>query len=282
MDKLNYQDLEDVRTADGMPPDWLEVTDVDVKRLRDDRSAIQPGDEVAFVATASFRVTQDAIAKLKETSGQSTSIYDDLIPGDELLVIGPDAELRSEKVAIDEDSVALWIAEHYAFTFLLNGREHAAFDEVGRIRVTTNSPTTHKPRLALPWIRTLNTAEIKDDYIDVDVRIGVPPPPPTPKPGVPMTAWKILATGGDTNLAAQLDIEIPTRSVHRLRGRAFRVPFEGCEDELRFSVSFADPPVNVDLKDRRRDALEDATTPALPARPAEAPRSTQAPRNRNR
>jgi hypothetical protein len=166
--KLNYDILEEIRNQHAQI--HLEVTNVDVKRLRDDRSEIFGGQDIAFVATASFRATPDGIAVLRDYTG-----HDDLGVGDELFVIGPDAELRSETLPIDEDSVALWVDDHYTFTFTLNGVDDGPsgpFQDLGAITIETESPADHEPKLALPWLKKLNTGVFKDGYIDVDVRIA--------------------------------------------------------------------------------------------------------------
>jgi len=60
--KLNYDILEELRkSTQGIQ---LEITNVDVKRLRDDRSEIFGGQDIAFVATAAFRATPDGIGVL--------------------------------------------------------------------------------------------------------------------------------------------------------------------------------------------------------------------------
>jgi hypothetical protein len=204
MDKLNY-DILDTLTK---PPNGdnfvliFEVTNVDVKRLRDDHSEIHAGQEVAFVATASFRITAEGLKRLRDLKSQGD--IGSLAVGDELFVIGPDAELRSDKVEIDEDSVALWIAKHYTFKFLLNGEVRDVFRDVGRVRIATASPVGHARDMALPWIVKLNTAAVKDDYIDVDVQIN-----PMPLATGPINTTKLLSTP-----ASSASIDFDQASVH--------------------------------------------------------------------
>ena len=169
----------------------LEVTNVDVKRLRDDRSDIIGGQDIAFVATATFRATSSTTAMLKQQIKNG-----DIAVGDALFVIGADAEVRSETLEIDEDSVALWLNDHYAFTFTLNGVDDSGdgtFQDLGAVAIATTSHEPHEPTLVLPWLRKLNTGAFKDGFIDVDVRItenNVDPP------GDVATTWQL-----DTNLA---------------------------------------------------------------------------------
>ena len=83
---LNYQALSQLPA--GL---LLDVCDVDVQRLRDDRSEIMTGDEVAFVAVAKFRIPLDAGAL-------AAPFWNSLGPGDEVFWIGNDAELRIRQV----------------------------------------------------------------------------------------------------------------------------------------------------------------------------------------
>lgn len=228
MEKLNYAMLETLIQKAA-----LEITNVDVKRLRDDRSEIQIGEDVAFVATASFRLTPLGATLLHKLPGS-----EQIAVGDELLMIGADAELRSETIAIDEDSVALWLAERYTFTFLLNGEARHLFRDVGRVRVNTKSPPSHPTDLALPWLKKLNTASVKDDYIEVDVRIEenelLPPPPPEPEP----TRWQladersIAFRNGEqvVDLDVDLEVDVEARPLHELVGKKFRLQLKHADD----------------------------------------------------
>jgi hypothetical protein len=236
MDKLNYTLLD--RLLDTPEGVGLEVTDIDVKRLRDDRSEIEFGQDIAFVATGSFRLThagRDILGRIQA--------FNDVAVGTELFAIGPDAELRSQAIAIDEDSVALWLADRYGFKFTLNGKDSDLFHEVGQVRLRTKVPGPHHEPdapVALPWIRKLNTAVVKDDYIDVDVvidepdtgppvpppsttqrwsladGIAFPPPPPNnPEPTSPFELSIAVELGSDTleQLATQrreLRVAVPT------------------------------------------------------------------------
>lgn len=200
MEILNYQVL------DGLFNDklFLEVTDVDVRRLRDDRSEIQLGQDVAFVATAKFRASNTAIKALADRLAASH-----LAAGDELLVIGPDAELRSDKLEIDEDSVALWIKDHYDFAFLLNGSASDAFRKLGPIRVATEIPADRPSQITLPWITRLNTAVVKDDYIDVDVQISPRAPSSSPTKAANLVLVNdFVVERGPAKLKAWLELNV--------------------------------------------------------------------------
>jgi hypothetical protein len=180
MQRLNYSLLEELTTQPtpvGENLLALEVTNVDVKRLRDDRSEITGGQDIAFVATATFRATSDGIGALRKYTGAGN-----LAVGDELFVIGSDAELRSDTLPIDEDSVSLWINDHYTFTFTLNGEADTGdgpFQDLGAVAIVTDSPSDADDKLALPWLRKLNTGAFKDGFIDVDVRIAEKDTEPT-------------------------------------------------------------------------------------------------------
>jgi hypothetical protein len=238
---LNYDILKTI-AVDSMknPRRILEVTDVDVSRLRDDRSEIQIGDEVAFVAAATFRLTVEGAGSL-----QAMAIADaaTLVVGGELLVIGPDGELTSDVLPIDEDSVSLWLAEHYSFTFLLNGADNGPFVPINRIRVKPGSSPHNKPKLELPWLRKLNTALVKDDYIDVDVRID-DSDPSTNRPGP--AAWRsaIAFKPSDMNrsvVIASLVLDGSDAAIAKLGGKTIHVPLDGCSnlaDDVRLAITF--------------------------------------------
>jgi hypothetical protein len=190
MDKLTYEALDHL-VAGGQIN--LDITNVDVKRLRDDRSEIQLGQEVAFVATAAFRINGDGLTALKAAAPKGA--LSNLAAGNELLVIGTDAELRSEHCEIDEDSVALWLHDRYKFKFTLNGKHRDdgrdVFTPMGQVHIKTGSPEQHPHKLALPWLTKLNTAEVKDDYIDVDVRIEESEPDASHKQPPPLSVVEI-------------------------------------------------------------------------------------------
>jgi hypothetical protein len=217
MDKLTYEVLNEiVHASEGA--EAIEVVNVDIKRLRDDKSDIQPGDEVAFVATGSFRLADPNTTVLDRLMGHGL----DIAVGDELFAIGPDAELRSKKLPLDEDSVALWLAQNYKFTFLLNGDE-GAFGPLGPVRITTPSPASHDAVLVLPWLQKLNTAAVKDDYVDVDIRIdsvapaALPPPPPAPIAlGLPTITTSVISADRGFNVSLAVTAEITATSAAQL------------------------------------------------------------------
>ena len=240
MDKL------DAGVLDKFPPPlstYLEPTNIDVKRLRDDRAEIQLGDEVAFVATLAFRVTHEGLALLKGWEPTQSAGLKELAAGDSLFTIAADGDLVSTGLPIDADGLSKWIAERYEFAFLLNGGTHHAFGPVGRGRVATDDTGRGKP--AQPWIQKLNTAAIKDDYIDVDVQITERSKP------VDTTARKfqfVLGTAahdldGPTRLVAQLVLQ--TSATAKLAGRTIDVPLEGCADGAWLHIAFSEQPDSV-------------------------------------
>lgn len=240
--KLNFDILDRLEHP-------LEVTNVDVKRLRDDRSEIQLGQEVAFVATASFRVTPEAQTALGPLVPNAA-----LAVGDELLVIGSDAELRSD-LPIDEDSVARWIDKHYKFDFVLNGKPSPALRAFGPITVKTDDAGTTDDKFVLPWLVKLSTIQVKDDYIDVDVQISEPGQTSsqgssdavfrgqvaTPKLD-PVTASQ---TGGEGPLVVELALELVAASsdLATLAGQTFRVGLIADDSNARFDLVVTVPPL---------------------------------------
>jgi hypothetical protein len=238
MARLTYQVLDDLFTTHNL---YFEVTNVDVRRLRDDRSEIQLGQDIAFVATAAFRASATLTKVLAERLAANH-----LAAGDELLVIGPDAELRSDKLELDEDSVALWLKDHFEFTFLLNGVKTDAFRSLGEIRVATPVSTGRQSQLVLPWIRLLNTAAVKDDYIDVDVQIT----PPAAANTTPEPADLVLKANFDDGsegraLDAWLELRVHPELVGKLGDKTYHLDL-GAPGHLQLAVRFGHPPSSQD------------------------------------
>lgn len=236
MEILNYQVLEDLFNGVNGKRLYLEVTNVDVRRLRDDRAEIQLGQDVAFVATATFRASGEVA---KELGDRLKARH--LASGDDLLVIGPDAELRSDKLEIDEDSVALWIQKHYQFAFLLNGAPSPAFRTIGAVRVATHTPQDHPEQMSLPWITRLNTAAVKDDYIDVDVQItaldAAPDPVVVPDAEL-ILGFDDASDDSPAPVLATLELEVPGKLLDKVVGQAYVLALDapdGVKLALRFS-----------------------------------------------
>jgi hypothetical protein len=217
---------------------YLEPTAIDVTRLRDDRSDIQLGDEVAFVATAAFRVTSLGASTLASAvPGGLQVLLRDLAKEDVLFSIGADGELVSSTVPLDNDSVAQWVTDNYDFAFLLNGARHAAFGPVGRVRLSPDDTKAMQSR-TLPWIQKLNTAAIKEDYIDIDVRLEPAPPSAT------TTAAGFLEYEVDYRLrtnthavlpAARMVLRVP---VAHLAERAIKIPLDDHPDGAHLQIVF--------------------------------------------
>ncbi len=262
MRKLNYELLEGLVTH-GRP---LEVTDIDVKRLRDDRSEIHAGQEIAFVATASFRLTAAGCRTLQQQLDAGH-----LAVGDELLAIGPDADLHSDKLLIDDDSVARWIAHRYVFEFVLNGKPSAAFHDVGLVTVKLDDSGTASGELALPWIKKLDTIQVKDDYVDVDVQIRERLVTSHPVPRPTAERWEIdkrqihVGPQGarvlDVELAFELDdlATLPATVKHK----TFRVGLQADDDD-----------------DARFDLIVTITEPAVASKKPAPPRLKTSPKHR--
>jgi hypothetical protein len=238
MDKL---DASTLYTLFKQPiNNYLETTDIDVARLRDDRSEIQLGDEVAFVATVSFRVTSLGASTLASAvQGGLGVLLRDLAKEDVLFSIGADGELVSSNVPLDNDSVAQWIADNYVFGFQLNGARHAAFGPVGRVRL---SPDDTKPAhsRALPWIQKLNTAAIKEDYIDVDVKLELAPPTTTATAAAYVeyvVPYQIRTNTSAVLPNASMVLRVP---IAHLGERAIHIPLDNHPDGARLQILFDD------------------------------------------
>ncbi len=125
MPMLDYNALQSL--VDLENSHHLEFVNVDVRRLHDDRADIQYGDEIALVASFTAKITAAGARRIKRHEGCG-----DISAGDKLFVVSTDAEVRSEVVELENEHVIRWIADHYDFIFLLNGREHGSFREVTR------------------------------------------------------------------------------------------------------------------------------------------------------
>lgn len=258
--KLNYETLDEMlqyRTT-SKSGRMFEILNVDVKRLHDDHSEIQLGQEVAFVATFAIHITQDGIDALQiVASGALADCCRQLAHKDELLVVGADAELRSDKVPIDEDSVALWIRDKFTFTFLLNGEEdtdkNSMFSEVGRVQLHTDSPAQHPPDFALPWLKKLDIGHLSEDYVDVDVRIDEikandddehesvdEPQEPGSGPVVASSEGTVLAQN-TLHLTLEAKIDSATGPLSKLIGRQIRLIDNDTGAPISFVLSHAGP-----------------------------------------
>jgi len=269
--KLNYDILEELRkSTQGIQ---LEITNVDVKRLRDDRSEIFGGQDIAFVATAAFRATPDGIGVLRTYTGTG-----DLAVGDELFTIDDDAEVRSETVEIDEDSVTLWIHDHYTFTFTLNGVDdtgNGPFQDLGEVAISTTSPDEHDDKLALPWLRKLNTGAFKDGFIDVDVRITedfVDPPVEstvswTMEPGLAVRFIKSTSANDDEDAMFKLVLEVDDTedSPAELGKDGLRVALVGAPTGVRLAlIPTSDPAAGGQVKKKSAEPARPSATSTPP------------------
>ena len=273
MQRLNYSLLEELTTEptpQGENLLVLEVTNVDVKRLRDDRSEIFGGHDIAFVATAAFRATPDGIGALRKYTGAGN-----LAVGDELFVIGSDAELRSETLPIDEDSVSLWINDHYSFTFTLNGvadTDDGPFEDLGPVAINAAVPVDDRDTLILPWLRKLNTGAFKDGFIDVDVRINekeiVPPDGFTAKwsmqPGLAVQFLKTSKQNDPEEATFNLVLEVDDTedSPAELGKDGLRVALVGAPTGVRLAlIPTSDPAAAAQVKKKSAEpARPNATT----------------------
>ena len=121
----------------------LDVHSVDVRRLRDDRSPIEVGEEVMFVATAKFRL---------ESAGVSTVDLE----GTDVLEIRDDADLVSKLEVDSEEDIQEELEARFDFVFRVNG-----------VVVEDYKPVAGDP----PWIFRFNTALYPTDYLKIEVDV---------------------------------------------------------------------------------------------------------------
>jgi len=122
----------------------LDVHSVDVRRLRDDRSPIEVGEEVMFVAAAKFRL---------EAAGVPNTVD---LEGTDVLEIRDDADLVSKLEIEAEEVIQEQLAERFEFLFRLNGEPQ-----------TDYKPVADDP----PWIFRYNTALYATDYLKIEVDV---------------------------------------------------------------------------------------------------------------
>jgi hypothetical protein len=229
--KLSYDVLEALIGRD--PKQYLELVDFDATRLGDDNSEIRPGDKVAFVATGKLRLTHDGLVHARGEVPESRALLQDIAEGDELLEIGSDAEIESG-LPIDADSVKRWLAEHYAFRFLLDGRDSPYFRAIRR------------GDCAAPWVKTLDTSVIRGEHFEVAVAID-PLTPAASSPGLlPSAPRKILMSIANLpvkldNASLELTITVEGPAAHELRGKTFWLPLRPERDDVRLVVSVREP-----------------------------------------
>jgi hypothetical protein len=126
------------------PATRLDVHSVDVRRLRDDRSPIEVGEEVMFVAAAKFRL---------ETAGIEGTVD---LEGTDVLEIRDDADLVSKLEIASEEVVQQQLQERFRFVFRLNGEPQTQY-----------KPVADDP----PWIFRYNTALYATDYLKIEVDV---------------------------------------------------------------------------------------------------------------
>lgn len=229
--KLSYDVLEALIGQD--PKQYLEIVDIDAKRLNDDTSEIRTGDKVAFVATGKLRLTHEGLVHARRAVPDSRALLQDIAEGDELFEIGSDAEIESG-LPIDTDSVKQWLAEHYAFRFLLDGRDSPYFR------------TIRRGDGAAPWVKTLDTSVIRGEHFDVVVAID-PLAPAASSPGLLASApRKILMSIANLpvkldNASLELTITVEGPAAHELHGKTFWLPLRPERDDVRLVVSVREP-----------------------------------------
>jgi hypothetical protein len=228
MDKLTYDLLNKLAAATR---NHLELVDIDARRLRDDTTEIRAGDEVAFVATTTLRLTRDGLTRARGEVPECKPLLKEMVEGDALLAIGNDAEIVSE-LPIDPDGVKRWLTEHFAFTFLLDGEGSDHFRTIGR------------GGGAVPWVKTLNTGVVRNDHFDVAVRIDEVTPAPVPVPAPPPPGRTVVAQAAavdvdldDASLELRVAIEAPFRKAHELQGKTYWIPLHPEDDNVRLVVT---------------------------------------------
>jgi len=162
--KLTYAILE--KLADAKAGHHLDLTQVSVARFGDDKSAIELGATVPFVARFALTATPAAIELLR-------SLHIKVIPvGGLVLGVNASGELESDLDVEIAADVPKWIADHYAFGFAVRGVDRSAFRPYRLSRVDEDDyPSFY------PWIQEITTHAVRGELIDVEVDIEPRDPP---------------------------------------------------------------------------------------------------------
>jgi hypothetical protein len=178
------------------PATRLDVHSVDVRRLRDDRSPIEVGEEVMFVAAAKFRL---------ETAGIEGTVD---LEGTDVLEIRDDADLVSKLEVASEEVVQQQLQERFRFVFRLNGEPQTHY-----------KPVADDP----PWIFRYNTALYPTDYLKIEVDVIDEEPDAPPAEAVP--GFDFLAH--EQKQRASLTLHVPASRERR----QFRIKLIDVESE---------------------------------------------------
>ena len=161
--KLSYAVLE--KLADTKAGHNLELAQVSVARFADDRSPIELGVTVPFVARFSLLATTAAV-KLLRAAGIT------LQAGDVVLRVNPSGEVESGPGVELAGDAPQWLADHYAFAFEVHGIDRSAF------RPHRLSPVDEDDYPSFyPWIQEITTLAVRGELIDIELDIEPRDPP---------------------------------------------------------------------------------------------------------
>ena len=167
------------------PPETrLDVHSVDVRRLRDDRSPIEVGEEVMFVAAAKFRL---------EAAGIEGTVD---LEGTDVLEIRDDADLVSKLEIASEEVVQQQLQERFRFVFRLNGEPQTHY-----------KPVADDP----PWIFRYNTALYPTDYLKIEVDVIDEEPDAAEAEAVPDYRFPLLERQQRANFMLRLPATLVRR-----------------------------------------------------------------------
>lgn len=222
MEKNNWEDILDALKQ----KEFLEVSDIEVRRLHDDNSEIVAGQEVAFVATFKLRLAQ-----------QSSSLAIGVGKGDALLEMSSAGEPQSEQLELSsldqQEMLPQWLAANYDFLWTVNGARVPAAE-----RRHARWQGGDRSALDVPWLLVLDTAPLDREY--VDVRIDIRPKG---------------ATSGSVKPPAAPSVKLPAASPAKSPAKS---PTRSQSEE-----SFAERLVIFELQGERQSPLPLAALPAV-------------------
>lgn len=231
--KLNYQILQCLVDPDSNHS--LEIVKVAVTRFGDDRSEIQLGQTVPFVANVRFVLTARAQAQIKVEYGGLVGI------GDPLFSINNRAEVVTEieGLEIDADSVGRWISDHYDFTFHIRGIDQSPFRPYHRDTVDVEQFETVEP-----WLQEINTIAVRGEVIDLDFDVKAKAPHPRRTGSKALLSKSAVVTFTEGELHLGLEIEGKYASVADLKNGRYWIALHS-EDapDLKLSVKVESVPV---------------------------------------
>lgn len=181
----------------------LDVHSIDVRRLRDDNSPIDSGEEVMFVAVCKFHLVE-------KTAGVEA--------GQDVLEIRSDADLVSGLEIVKESDIQAALERDFDFVFSVDGKKRP------------NHQIGDDP----PWIFRFNTAPYASDYVKVEVDVVKRPRAADPvDPAEPVLRFRLL----ESDQKRQMWMKFKVSDLLKARGHlSFTLRSDDADVDLPFEL----------------------------------------------